>query len=104
MDRFVTKKARVKPAVNVVVPRARTESTVTAAPEPAPLPSASPPRQGATADDMDAVVEEDISDRDEAFDRYWEEKAGKRQEVRAKRKKMEAAPHTIVEHFAVKKT
>jgi hypothetical protein len=102
MDRFVTKKARVKPAVIVVMPRARTEASVVA--EVVAEPPVSPPRQGATVDDLDDVGEEEISDRDEAFDKYWEEKAGKRQEVRAKRKKMEAAPHTIAEHFAVKKT
>ncbi len=101
MDGFVTKKARVKPRVAVVVPRPTGTRPETAVAAPSRV--ASPPPQ--TAEEaVDDVEEEDISDRDEAFDRYWEERAGKRKEVREKRKKMEAAPRTIKEHFAAKKT
>lgn len=45
--------------------------------------------------------EDDVEDdRDQAFDEYWEAHAPRRQAVREKRKRLEAAPRTINAHFA----
>lgn len=110
MDGFVTKRARVKeqhaaaaPRVVVVVPRSR------------PSPVAELPKPSVSAASCPAVVEEEDElvpvevelevvedDRDDVFNEYWSSSAPKRERVREKRKKLEAAPRTIREHFGRK--